>query len=53
MNGPLAIQELVARMLFAGDALDWTGVRAAFADEVEVDYTSLFGGSPERLPRMS
>ncbi|HEY8469192.1 MAG TPA: nuclear transport factor 2 family protein [Longimicrobiales bacterium] len=49
MNDSLAIQELVTRMLFAVDGLDWAGVRAAFADEVHVDYTSLFGGTPERL----
>lgn len=50
MNDYIAIQDLITRLLFAVDALDWAGVRAAFADEVEVDYTSLFGGSPERLP---
>jgi len=50
MNDSLAIQQLVTRMLFAVDALDWAGVRAAFAEEVDVDYTSLFGGNPERLP---
>src|SRR5690606_9142357 len=46
MNDYIAIQDLITRLLFAVDALDWAGVRAAFADEVEVDYTSLFGGSP-------
>ncbi len=50
MNDSIAIPELVTRMLFAVDTLDWAGVRAAFADEVHIDYTSLFGGSPERLP---
>ena len=50
MNDYIAIQDLITRMLFAVDALDWLGVRAAFADEVDVDYTSLFGGNAERLP---
>ena len=50
MNDSIAIQDLVTRMLFAVDVLDWAGVRATFADEVHIDYTSLFGGSPERLP---
>lgn len=49
MNDYIAIQDLITRLLFAVDALDWAGVRAAFADEVDVDYSSLFGGSAERL----
>ncbi|HEX6926655.1 MAG TPA: nuclear transport factor 2 family protein [Longimicrobiaceae bacterium] len=49
MNDSIVIQDLVTRMLFAVDALDWAGARATFADELHVDYTSLFGGSPERL----
>jgi hypothetical protein len=36
-------------MLYAIDALDWPGVRDAFADEVRADWTSLFGGEPETL----
>jgi len=38
--------DVLTRMLFAVDALDWDGVRAAFADEVVTDYTSLWGGEP-------
>jgi SnoaL-like domain len=30
-------------MLHAIDAKDWNGVRLAFADRVDVDYSSLFG----------
>ena len=36
----------VTAMLHAIDARDWEAVRAAFADEVFVDYTSLNGGEP-------
>lgn len=44
-----SIESTITRMLFAIDQLDWRGVRAGLADDVEIDYTSLFGGSPERL----
>ncbi|GAB3945636.1 hypothetical protein GCM10029976_071740 [Kribbella albertanoniae] len=37
------------RMLFAVDALDWATIRAAFADNVRVDYTELFGGEAEEI----
>jgi hypothetical protein len=30
-------------MLHAIDVRDWDGVRAAFADEIDIDYSSLFG----------
>jgi hypothetical protein len=42
--------DILTRMLQAVDALDWTTVRNAFADEVRLDYTSLSGGEPETLP---
>jgi hypothetical protein len=41
-----AIADIVAQMLHAIDAVDWKAVRAAFAERVDVDYTSLFGGEP-------
>jgi hypothetical protein len=44
-----SIENAITRMLFAIDQLDWRGVRAELADDVKVDYTSLFGGSPEQL----
>jgi len=44
------ISDCVTTMLHAVDVLDWIGVRAAFADHVTVDYTSLFGGEPAFLP---
>ena len=31
------------------DRRDWTAVRNGLADEVDTDYTSLFGGEPEHL----
>jgi hypothetical protein len=42
--------DVLPRMLHAIDALDWPAVRAAFAEQVRVDYTSLSGGEPETLP---
>lgn len=32
-----------------GGELDWQRIEAAFADELRVDYSSLFGGEPEVL----
>jgi hypothetical protein len=43
------IQDHIATMLNAIDRLDWSAVRAAFAPTVTIDYTSLFGGSAEKL----
>jgi ketosteroid isomerase-like protein len=40
---------VITRLLHAIDARDWDGVRAAFADELYTDYTSLWGGSPETV----
>lgn len=39
-----AVSRHVTGMLHAIDTRDWDAVRAAFADEVFVDYTSLNGG---------
>lgn len=36
-------------LVHAVDQLDWPGVRAVFADRLELDYTSLNGGEPEDL----
>jgi hypothetical protein len=44
-----SIESAITRMLFSIDRLDWRGVRAEFTDDVKIDYTSLFGGSPEQL----
>jgi len=45
-----AITHTVIGMLHAIDTRDWPAVRAAFADTVTTDYTSLFGGGPQRQP---
>ena len=45
-----AVAEGITRMLHAIDALDRDGVRAAFADSVRTDYTSLFGGEAQVQP---
>lgn len=41
--------DTLVTLVHAVDRLDWAGVRAAFADELALDYTSLSGGEPERL----
>jgi hypothetical protein len=38
--------DVLTRMLHALDARDWDLVRASFADEFGMDYTSLWGGEP-------
>ncbi|MGH4014276.1 MAG: nuclear transport factor 2 family protein [Pseudonocardiaceae bacterium] len=43
------VRDAVTRMLHAIDALDWPGVEAAFADELRIDYSSLFDGEPETV----
>jgi len=40
--------DVLVDLVHAIDTLDWTGVRAALADELTTDYTSLFGGSPQQ-----
>jgi hypothetical protein len=37
---------VITHLLHAVDVLDWATVRKCFADQVEVDYTSLVGGEP-------
>lgn len=39
------IQATVARVSHCIDAKRWDDLRALFADEVDSDYTSLFGGT--------
>ena len=43
------IQNAVIQMLFAIDQLAWGELRNRFVDEVQVDYTSLFGGEAQTL----
>jgi hypothetical protein len=42
----LAIVDAVTAIAAGADRHDWPRVRAAFADEVTLDYTSLWGGEP-------
>lgn len=44
-----AIRSVVDEIDNACDAKDWDACRAFFADEVEVDFTSLAGGEPAKL----
>lgn len=43
------MNEPVTALLHAVDTLDWDGVLAVLADEVRLDYTSLWGGSAETV----
>lgn len=45
-----AITNTVIGMLHAIDSRNWDAVRAAFAERVTTDYTSLFGGEPQTQP---
>ncbi|MCF2527843.1 nuclear transport factor 2 family protein [Yinghuangia soli] len=45
-----AITDVVNAVFDTVDAKDWTAARALFADEVDLDFTSLAGGDPVRLP---
>lgn len=45
----IAIVAAVNEIGLAADIRDWPRVRAQFADEVLVDYTSLAGGQPARM----
>ncbi len=42
------INSIVARVAHHIDRKQWTELRSLFADEVEADWTSLFGGTPQR-----
>lgn len=39
----------VVAFFHAVDDRDWAAIRAGLADDLDVDYSSLFGGDPERL----
>ncbi len=43
------IERLVGQLARTADTRDWSGLRALFADEVDVDYTSVSGGQPARI----
>lgn len=42
------IQSIVARVAHHIDGKSWPALRGLYADEVDTDYTSLFGGAPQR-----
>jgi len=44
-----AASDVFTRMLHALDLRDWQHVRDAFADHVDVDYSSLFGVAPATM----
>jgi SnoaL-like domain len=41
--------EVFTRLLHAIDDLDWDSVRACFAERIDLDYTSLWGGTAETV----
>src|SRR6476620_5644961 len=43
----LEIQGVVTRVAHGIDGHHWPALRAQFADDVQTDYTSLFGGTPQ------
>lgn len=45
----IEIVQATTRMAWLADRRDWAALTAVFADEVDVDYTSLAGGEPARL----
>ena len=49
MSDTVEIEKTVVAMLFAIDRLDWARLRGYFANELQIDYTSLFGGEAETL----
>ena len=43
------LTDVFTLMLHGVDTLDWGTVRACFDSEIATDYTSLWGGEPEKL----
>lgn len=41
--------DAATRVAVLADARDWRALRTVFADEVDVDYTSLVGGEPQTM----
>ena len=46
----LEILDLTSQLGLLVDARDWPGLTALFTTEVDIDYTSLNGGQPQRSP---
>ena len=47
-DGIQQVQSIIARVAHDIDRKHWPGLRSLYADEVETDYTSLFGGTAQR-----
>lgn len=45
----MTVADLVIRFFHAVDRRDWSTLRVSLTDEVDTDYTELFGGQPQRL----
>lgn len=43
------LEDTVTKMFVYADRRDWAGLRDLFADQVELDWTSLSGGEPATL----
>lgn len=50
MSVRFEIEEAVAKLGLYIDAKDWSNLENVLAEVVDIDYTSLFGGSKETLP---
>ncbi len=46
MNDRTAIIDTITRLFWYADHHEWAGLRSVFADDVDLDYTSLQGGEP-------
>ena len=44
-----AVAELASKLGLLVDARDWDAAEALFCEQVDLDYTSLSGGEPQRL----
>ncbi|MEV1120984.1 nuclear transport factor 2 family protein [Actinosynnema sp. NPDC049800] len=49
INDRFEIVDATTRMAWFADRRDWDALLTVFADEVDLDYTSLTGGEPARL----
>jgi len=50
LSDELAIRHVVDEIDNTVDAKDWTTCRSYFLEEIDVDFSSLAGGSPGRMP---
>ncbi|MFE0649503.1 nuclear transport factor 2 family protein [Streptomyces sp. NPDC059534] len=50
LTARLDVQDTVSRLFWYVDERSWDQLADVFAEEVLMDYTSLFGGTPELVP---